>query len=272
MRFPAIMAALLVSGGTLAADPAAQAPSLTVAQVLERNAQARGGAANWRAVKSLSWSGKMEAGGNSRPTLAMPMSKDKGGMPAPRPTEQVQLPFVLKMERPRKSRLEIQFDGQTAVQVYDGEHGWKVRPYLNRHEVESFRPEELKAAAEQAEIDGPLLSFAERGASASMAGIENVEGSPAYKIALTYKDKRIQNIWVDAKSFLEVKMDGSPRVLDGRSHPVWIFLRDYKTVSGLMMPMRYTTTVQGVKSSESIVIEKVDVNPAIADALFIKPV
>jgi hypothetical protein len=156
--------------------------------------------------------------------------------------------------------------------VYDGEHGWKVRPFLNRHEVEDFRPEELKAAAQQADIDGPLMGYAARGATATMAGVEKVDGAPAYKITLTYKDKRVQNVWVDAKSFLEVRMDGTPRVLDGHSHPVFIYLRDYKTVSGLTMPMRYETTVQGTKSSESIIIEKVDVNPAVPDSKFAKPV
>lgn len=271
MRLTLLTTALLISGLSQAAGTVS-APSLSAAQVLERNAQARGGAASWRAVKTLSWSGKMDAGGNTRATLAMPAPKNRIGMPAPRPSEQAQVPFVLTMERPRKSRVEVQFAGQTAVQVYDGEHGWKLRPYLNRREVEDFKPEELKAAAEQADIEGPLMSSSARGATASLAGVEEVDGSPAYKIALTYKDKRVQNVWVDSKTFLEVKMDGVPRVLDGRSHAVWIFLRDYKTVSGLVMPMRYETSVLGVKSTESIVIEKVDVNPSVPDAKFAKPV
>ena len=257
-----------------AAEPARVSPAATLsaAQIVERNVAARGGLAGWRAVKTLSWSGKMDAGGNNRPTLAMPGPRHKGAMPPPRPTEQSQLPFVLEMARPRKSRLELQFAGQTAVQVYDGTQGWKLRPYLNRHEVENYLPEELNAAAAQPDLDGPLIDYAAKGIAVALAGTETVDGQPAYKLALTLKDKRVQNVWIDAKTFLEVKMDGTPRRLDGKMHPVWVYYRDYKTVSGLVMPMVYETSVEGVKSTEKISIETVVVNPKLPDGRFAKPV
>ena len=254
-----------------AADPGASSGSLTAAQIVERNVAARGGLSGWRAVKSLSWTGKMEAGGNNRPTLAVPSPDKKAAMPAPRPQDQVELPFVLEMQRPRKSRLEIQFAGATAQQVYDGTQGWKVRPFLGRHQVESYTPEELKAAASQADLDGPLIDYAAKGTSIALAGRETVDGVDAYKLSLTLKDKRVQNVWIDAKTFLEIKMEGEPRRLDGKYHPVWVYLRDYKKVDGLVMPTVFETSVQGVKSTEKINVEKILVNPRLADASFAKP-
>jgi len=41
----------------------------------------------------------------------------------------------------------IHHNGKTAVQVYDGTHGWKLRPYLNRDDVEPFTTEEAKSEA-----------------------------------------------------------------------------------------------------------------------------
>lgn len=254
-----------------AADPGASSGSLTAAQIVERNVAARGGLSGWRAVKSLSWTGKMEAGGNNRPTLAVPSPDKKAAMPAPRPQDQVELPFVLEMQRPRKSRLEIQFAGATAQQVYDGTQGWKVRPFLGRHQVESYTPEELKAAASQADLDGPLIDYAAKGTSIALAGRETVDGVDAYKLSLTLKDKRVQNVWIDAKTFLEIRMEGEPRRLDGKYHPVWVYLRDYKKVDGLVMPTVFETSVQGVKSTEKINVEKILVNPRLADASFAKP-
>jgi outer membrane lipoprotein-sorting protein len=254
-----------------AAETGAPSGGLTAAQIVERNVAARGGLSGWRAVKTLSWSGKMEAGGNNRPTLAMPSADAKTALPAPRPQEQAELPFVLEMQRPRKSRLEIQFAGATAEQVYDGTQGWKVRPFLGRHQVESYTPEELKSAASQADLDGPLVDYAAKGTSVALAGRETVDGVDAYKLALTLKDKRVQNVWVDAKTFLEIKVEGEPRRLDGKYHPVWVYLRDYKKVDGLLMPTVYETSVQGVKTTEKINIEKIQVNPKLADAQFAKP-
>ena len=46
-------------------------------------------------------------------------------------TQQVPLPFRLEMKRPRKSRLAMDFAGKTAVQVYDGQNGWKLRQMRN---------------------------------------------------------------------------------------------------------------------------------------------
>jgi hypothetical protein len=60
-------------------------------------------------------------------------------------------------------RLEIEFHGQTAIQIYDGVQGWKLRPYLNRHEVERFTAEELKTASTQADLDGLLINYAAKG-------------------------------------------------------------------------------------------------------------
>jgi outer membrane lipoprotein-sorting protein len=252
-----------------AADSGAT-PNLSAAQIVDRNIAARGGLSGWRAVKSLTWSGKMDAGGNNRQTLPTPGPRSREPLPPARPAEQVQLPFVMELERPRKSRLEITFAGQTAIQVYDGTRGWKLRPYLNRHEVEKFSAEELKASEAQSDLDGPLVDYAAKGTSIAVSGTEKVEGNPAYKLTLTLKDKQVQHVWIDAKSFLEVKMDGTPRRLDGKYHPVWVYLRDYKTFSGLLMPTVYETSVEGVKATEKINIENIVVNPKLADSRFAK--
>src|SRR6185312_15224569 len=93
-------------------------PQLSADQIVAKNIAARGGLTAWRAVHTLSWAGKMEAGGNNQRALKVP------GIPTPpppkEPAAQVQLPFVMEMMRSRKSRLEIEFAGQTAIQVYDG--------------------------------------------------------------------------------------------------------------------------------------------------------
>jgi hypothetical protein len=63
-----------------------------------------------------------------------------------------------------------------------------------------------------------------------------VEGHDAYKLKITMKGGLVQHIWVDAETFLEIKMEGTPRRMDGRMRPVSIYLRDYRSVSGLMVP------------------------------------
>jgi len=194
-------------------------------------------------------SGKLEAGGK----------------------QNVQLPFLLEMKRHRKKRLELQFNGQTAVQVYDGTNGWKLRPFLNRHDVEPYTPEELKSASMQTDLDGPLVDYAAKGTKVELVGVQQVEGHDAYNLKLTLKSGQVQHIWVDAQTFLDVKVEGTPRRLDGKFHPVAMYLRDYRSVNGLMFPYVNETVVEGVKRTERIVVEKVILNPNLEEARFSKP-
>jgi hypothetical protein len=249
--------------------PTSSAPRLSAAQIVERSIAARGGLSAWRSVQALSWSGKMDAGGGNQKQLKIP------GMPPPKPVEnpgaQAQLPFVLEMKRARKQRLEIRFNGQTAVQVYDGTQGWKVRPFLNRRDVEPYTSAELAAAADQADLDGPLVDYVAKGTQVELEGVERVEGRTAYRLRLTLKDNHVLHDWIDAQSLLEVKMEGTPRRLDGRVHPVNVLLRDYRSVNGLQIPHLMETVVDGVARTEKIQIEKVEVNPRLDEARFRKP-
>jgi outer membrane lipoprotein-sorting protein len=223
--------------------------ALPVAQIVDKNIAARGGLAAWRAVSSLTMSGEMDAGGK----------QDK------------RLPFVMSMKRPQKSRLELKFQDQTAVQVWDGKQGWKVRPYLNRNEVEDYTAAETMSAGAAAELDGPLVDFAKKGTKVELAGTEVVEGRNTYKLKLTPKGGEPRHLWIDAASFLEVKIDGEPRKLDNKLHKVAVYYRDFKKVGGLQLPHTMETLVEQVKGSHKLTIQAIKVNPPLDDSLFAKP-
>jgi len=234
----------------LAGADARKTANLSAAEIVAKNVTARGGRAAWSAVQTMSMAGKMEAGTKSN----------------------VQLPFSLELKRGRKSRLEIQVAGQTAVQVYDGANGWKVRPFLNRREVEPYTAEEAKQAAAQTDLDGLLIDYAAKGTKVELEGEEKVEDRDAYKLKLTLKYGQVRHVWVDTQTFLEAKVEGIPRRLDGKNHPVSIYFRQYKPVQGLILPYLIETAVDGVAQTEKILIEKVAVNPKLDDSHFVKPV
>jgi outer membrane lipoprotein-sorting protein len=272
LRATVLSCVLLGMAGTMAItnDAAAQPAKLSADEIISKNIVARGGLSAWRGVETLSWSGQLEAGGNSESHFDIP-GQPPPPPPSAEPAAQVQLPFALEMARGSKQRWEIEFAGKTAVQVYDGKQGWKVRPFLNRTDVEPFTADELKAYATQADLDGALLDYAAKGTTIALEGVEKVEGKDAYKLKLTLKNKQVLHEWIDAASFLEVKIEGTPRKLDGKPHAVSVFLRDYRAVNGLMIPHLIETVVQGVQRTEKIQIEKVSVNPSIDATRFTKP-
>ena len=271
---------------TFAVSFAAVAPAqvgLSAAQIVDKNVAARGGLQAWRAVQALSLQGKLGAGGNQRATLAAPVPNQKSveTIVPRRPVEEAQLPFRMELKRGRKERFELQFNGKTAVQVYDGTNGWKLRPFLNRMEVEPYTAQELKNASMQADLDGPLVDYVAKGSRVELEGLEKVEGRDTYKLKLTLKSGQSLHVWVDAETFLEAKVEGHPRRLDGTEHPVEIYYRDYRTVDGLRIPFVLETkvlpvakTTLGFKDTpvptEKIIIDNVAVNPKLDESRFAK--
>lgn len=258
------------------------APRLSAAEIVRRHASARGGLKAWQGVQALSLSGKMDAGTGDSVERSMRLARAgvgnrkarreiaAAGPAKEKPGKQVQLPFTLVKERPNRSRLEIEFAGKKAVQVYDGKNGWKVRPFLNRSDVEPFTPEEAKAEAESPDLD-PLIDYQAKGTKVDLAGVEKVEGRDAYKLRLTSGAGTVRHVWIDAKSFLDVKVEGAPRRMDGKLHSVFVYQRDFRSVQGLKMPFVLETVVEGYPDKHKVAVEKVALNPRLSAATFAKP-
>jgi hypothetical protein len=271
-----------------ASDTNTGSSTISAATIANRNAAARGGLAAWGAVQTLVESGKLTAGGDQRtaqpgeipgakrPTSVQPIPS------SPRLKEEAQLPFVMEMARQRRVRFELEFKGKKAVQVYDGVNGWKLRPYLNRLEVEPYSADELRLASMQSDLDGPLMNYAAKGTLIELVGKEKVEDRDTYKLKLTAKDGHVMHVWIDAETFLEAKVEGQPRRLDGNEHPVEVYYRDYRNVSGMQFPFLLETRVLPVENrsgrsagpsypAEKIMIEKIVINPKLDESHFSKP-
>src|SRR5258708_5533546 len=87
-------------------EPAPVLPSLSVEQIVERNINARGGAAAWQKVQSMTFNGKMDAGRERKdggviatnPILTRAESRQRGrlileGKEVVEPAKVIQLPF-----------------------------------------------------------------------------------------------------------------------------------------------------------------------------------
>jgi hypothetical protein len=231
----------------------------------------------------MSLSGMVEAGRGDLPTRAAQLAAGDGRAGgrvvaakavagnAGEAIKQVQLPIRINLKRPQKSRVEIEFAGQTAIQMFDGTHGWKLRPYLNRKEYEPFTAAEASAGIQRADLEGPLLDYVANGGSVALEAVEPVEGRGAYRLKLTTKNGAVQHIWIDAQSFLDVKVEAAPRRMDGSLHKVAVFQRDFRSVQGVLIPFVLETSVEGYTGTHKLMLEKVAVNPVLDDALFVRP-
>jgi hypothetical protein len=221
----------------------------TADEVLAKYVQARGGMDKIKAVKSVKVTGKMVMGG--------------GAMEAP---------FVQMKRRPKDSRTEFTFQGMTGVQAFDGggEVAWSLMPFMGKKEPEAAPAEETKLMAEEADFDGALIDWKEKGHQIEFVGKEQVEGADAYKLKLTRKNGNIDYVYIDAETGLEVKSEGK-RVIRGTE--VETFMSDYKEVEGIPFPFTISAGRKGGADNQKqkIVMEKIELNSAMADSLFKLP-
>lgn len=218
----------------------------TVDDLVARNVDARGGAEAWKAVSSLRLTGRMEVG------------------------EGMLVPYVLEQKRPRKMRLEFEFDGETAVQCTDGETGWKLVPFLGRTNPEPMTEAELLESAGSADLYGLLFDYASRGHIVELLGREPVEGRDAFKLKVTLPGGAVRWVYLDAESGLEVKLE-TLRTLGGRERRVETFYRDWQEAEGLLIPRRQESRTEGEKTLHLLTVETVNVNPALDDSRFAMP-
>jgi hypothetical protein len=140
----------------------------------------------------------------------------------------------------------------------------------------------MKSASMQADLDGPLVDYAAKGTKIELDGVEKVEDRDTYKLKLTLKSGQSIHVWIDAQTFLEAKIEGQPRRLDGIYHPVEVYYRDYRPVSGLQVPYVLETKVLPVAQTklglkdppvppEKVIIDKVVVNPNLEESRFSRP-
>jgi hypothetical protein len=270
-----------------AALPAPNLLALAAEQIVERNVAARGGAAAWAAVKTMTLAGKMDGGperkdggkvaeiaANQRQTRvenrAAALTAIKAGSAAAGP-KMIQLPFRMSLQRPNQSRIEIDLQGLTAVQVWDGSAGWKLRPYLGRSEVEDFSAEEARLAAAQQELDGALINHAAKGTQVANDGTEMVDGKPTYRLKLSYKNGDERRVWIDSQTFLDAMIEGDTRRIEGKLRKVTTLFRDFRSVGGVKVAHQLETRVEGIRQGEKIFIEQVALNPSLERATFARP-
>jgi outer membrane lipoprotein-sorting protein len=180
------------------------------------------------------------------------------------------VPYVLEQKRPGKMRLELVFDGETAVQSYDGQAGWKLVPFRGRTQPEPMTEAELREAAGPADLDGLLFDYAAKGSRVELLGRETVQGRDAFKLRVELSGGAVRWVYLDAESALEVKVEAT-KAVGRREQTVETFYFDWQEVEGLLVPYRYETRAEGAPAQHLLTVETVRVNPTLDDSRFAMP-
>jgi outer membrane lipoprotein-sorting protein len=241
VSFIAVLSGLLLA--VLAPRSAAQTADELVAKVLA----ARGGVDKIKAIRSEKVLGTISFGPNAEG------------------------PFSVEFERPGKMHMEMNIGGQAIVRVYDGKSaGWVINPFSPNKDAQPMSAEELGGIADESDFDGPLLDYQSKGNHIELVGKDEVEGKQVYRFKLTNKNGDVRTYFFDAATYLLTKWEGQRKAED-QVLMVETFFRDYRDVNGLKFAFEIDSDSPGVAQQQKIIIEKIEIDPAIDQARFGKP-
>ncbi len=219
-------------------------PPMTVDQLVAKNVEAKGGAAALKALQSLKLTGR---------TLL-----NQG---------QFQLAVTQLKKRADMLRNEATLQGLTAVQAYDGKEGWRISPFQGRKDPEKLSGDDAKDLMEEAEIDGSLVDWKEKGSTVDYLGTEDVDGTPAYKLRVVRKNGDVNYVYLDADHFLEIRILGQA-VRQGAQVEVETDLGDYEKVGGVFIPFSIESGAKGSNNKAQIIFDKGEANVPLDDSIF----
>jgi hypothetical protein len=217
----------------------------TVDEVIAKNIQAHGGMEKLKALQSIRITGKFTQG-SFRAT------------------------FLQENKRPDKVREELLIQGLAQIQSYDGKTGWQISPFGGRKDPELMSQDDVKSLQIDADIDGPMVNYKEKGHKAELVGHDSVEGTDCYKVKLTLKNGDVRYYFLDADSFLEIKMENQSNI---RGAVVFTenYYGDYEQVNELYFPFAFESGPKGSQERAKFTVQKVELNVPLDDSLFSRP-
>jgi hypothetical protein len=181
----------------------------------------------------------------------------------------MELPFVSYHKRPNMIRTEASLQGQKIIQSYDGKKGWMINPMMGSSDPIDMPSEEMKTLREEADFDGYLVNWKDKGNKLEYIGKENVEGADAFHLKVTMKDSTVRHLYLDADSYLEIQHKGKYPA-QGKEIDVTTSLGGYKAVDGIMLPFASEGKFEG-KTIQQMLVDSVVFDVPVPDTLFVKP-
>jgi hypothetical protein len=240
MRFAGFAGTLLLSFGLAAS-------AQTADELVQKNIQAKGGLDKIKALNSVRMTGKLDAGGGIVGIVTQ------------------------ENRRPNLLRETFTLQGMTQVQAYDGETGWQIQPFGGNKEPALMGEDDLRDLLIDADFDGPLVNYQEKGNKVEFLGHDIVDGDDALRLKVTLKNGDIVYYYLDPDTFLEIKTERR-EFIRGAVHETVAQLGSYKPVNGVMFPHAVSVgPKEDPSQAQSITYEKIEANANVAETDFAVP-
>jgi outer membrane lipoprotein-sorting protein len=176
----------------------------------------------------------------------------------------MEMPMVLWMKNPNKIKSVTSFNGQDMIQVFDGDKGYVVNPMAGSTDPVEMTPDQVKQTLRNSMFQNFMANYFKNG-QLTLDGEDKVNDKPAFKIKATIEGGTVIDMYIDKSSYFLVKTSTTTSQ-GGMTVTVDSYPTDYTETSGVMIPMKTTTSAQGMDIL--INFTKVEVDVPMEDSVF----
>jgi hypothetical protein len=220
--------------------------SQTADELVNKNILAKGGIEKMKAIHSVRITGKLNGGGGFTAAI------------------------LQENRRPNLVRETFALQGMTAITAYDGTTGWQIQPFGGHKDPEFMGEDDLKDLLLDADFDGPLVDYKEKGNTVEFLGHDVVDGDDALRLKVTLKNGDIIYYYLDPDTFLEIRKEVT-EFIRGSVRESVTEMGSYKPVAGVMFPYSISQGSKANPSAQTTTVEKIEVNVNINPADFAVP-
>ncbi len=215
-------------------------------ELVNKNIQAKGGVDKIKAIKSVRITGKLSGGGGFTAAVGQ------------------------ENQRPNLVRETFALQGMTAVTAYDGATGWQIQPFGGHKDPELMGEDDMKDLLLDADFDGPLVDYKEKGNTVEFLGHDVVDGDDALRLKVTLKDGDIVYYYLDPDTYLEIRKEVQ-EFIRGSVRESVTEMGSYKPVAGVMYPYSIAQGSKANPAAQTTTVEKIEVNVPINPSDFAVP-
>jgi len=218
----------------------------TAEELVAKNIEAKGGIEKIKAIKTVRTTGKLDGGGGFTAITGQ------------------------ESERPNQVRETFTLQGMTAITAYDGATGWQIQPFGGHKDPELMGEDDLRELILDADFDGPLVDYKEKGNTVEYLGHDIVDGDDALRLKVTLKNGDIIYYYLDPDTFLEIRKE-IQEFVRGSIRETVSEMGSYKPVAGVMYPFSISQGSKANPAESTTTIQKIEVNVPIDKADFALP-
>ena len=254
MRVPVSGAGFLLVLATLFTFAGSAASAQTVDELVARHVEARGGYDKLKAIQTI----------KITRTVATPFTS---------------VEVVTYKKRPNLLRIEQTPKGQTTAipRGVNAQGAWDI---VQGKVVMRPEPLALEGRETDADFDGLLVDWKEKGHTVTYDGREKVGTTDTHKLTVTTRSGVVREVYLDANTYLEAQIVGKvrlpqmdPKTKAFRSNDTTLVFSDYRDVNGVKFPFAIDEERTGGPITQSLATftSTIELNVPMEDSLFAPP-